>query len=111
LKYLFLAAALLLPTAAMAQAPAPDADPAPAAPAAAKPPVRAARPAPKPVTAVAKPAADPGILNVTQIDALRQVDPATYEIDARLADGKVLNLRMNAFVMQDLSRRLGNYGR
>ncbi|HEY8335739.1 MAG TPA: hypothetical protein VIQ05_18260, partial [Tardiphaga sp.] len=77
-----------------------------------KPTVRAARPAPKPTAAaVAKPAEDLSALNVVQIDALRQVDAATYEIDVRLADGKTANLRMNAFVMQDLSRRLGNYGR
>jgi hypothetical protein len=111
------AALLLLPTVALAQAPAEDtapaqdAAPAHAAPAARKPAVRAAKPAPRQAATAAQPAEDLSKLNVMQIDALRQVDPATYEIDLRLADGKAVNLRMNAFVMQDLSRRLGNYGR
>ncbi len=102
---------------ALAQAPAQDTAPAQgaapvhAAPAARKPAARAAKPAPKPAAAAAQPAEDLSKLNVMQIDALRQIDPATYEIDLRLADGKAVNLRMNAFVMQDLSRRLGNYGR
>jgi hypothetical protein len=109
------AALLLLPTVALAQAPAEDTAPAQdaahAAPAARKPAVRAAKPAPRQAATAAQPAEDLSKLNVMQIDALRQVDPATYEIDLRLADGKAVNLRMNAFVMQDLSRRLGNYGR
>ncbi|UZE46743.1 hypothetical protein [Rhodopseudomonas sp. P2A-2r] len=108
------AAALLLSTVALAQAPAQDAaqaqDAAPA-PAARKPAARAAKPVPRPAATAAQPAEDLSKLNVMQIDALRQIDPATYEIDLRLADGKAVNLRMNAFVMQDLSRRLGNYGR
>jgi hypothetical protein len=110
LKFILLAAALLLPTMAMAQAPAPDAAPAPAT-AAPKPAVRPAKPAPRPVAAVAKPAEDLSALNVVQIDGIRQVDPATVEIDARLADGHAVNLRMNAFVMQDLGRRLGTFGK
>ena len=108
---MLLAIALLLPTIAQAQAPAPAPDAAPAvAPAVPKPAVRA-KPAPRPAAAVAKPAGDLSTLNVSQIDALRQIDPATYEIDFRLTDGKAVKLQMNAFVMQDLSRRLGNYGR
>jgi hypothetical protein len=111
LKFVLLAAALLLPTLAMAQAPAPEDAPAPAPAAAPKPAMRAAKPAPKHVAAVAKPAEDLSALNVAQIDGIRQVDPATYEIDARLADGHAVNLRMNAFVMQDLGRRLGTFGK
>ena len=106
MKSVLLAAALLLPAHfAFAQ----DAAPAPAAPAP-KPVVRA-RPAPKPVAAATKPAEDLSSLNVVQIDGIRQIDPATYEIDARLADGNVVNLRMNAFVMQDLGRQLGTFGK
>jgi hypothetical protein len=108
LKFIVLATALLLPGIALAQDAAPPALPAPAA-VAPKPAVRAARPAPKPV---AKPAADRlDGLNVVQIIGVRQVDAATFEIDARLADGNEVNLRMNAFVMQDLGRQLGTFGK
>lgn len=112
MKIVMLAAALLLPASvALAQ----DAEPAPAAPAAAaapKPVVRAVRPAPKPVAKPAPVAADRlDGLNVVQIVSVKQTDAATYEIDAKLADGNSVNLRMNAFVMQDLARQLGLYGK
>jgi hypothetical protein len=51
------------------------------------------------------------VLDITQIVGVRQVDAATYEIDAKLQDGSPVDLRMNAFVMQDLGRQLGTYGR
>ena len=107
LKFILLAAALLIPACA---ATAQDAAPAPQqAPAAARPapvvrkpaPVRAAPAAPKPADAVV----------ISQIDGIRQVDPATYEIDGRGPAGTPVTVRMNAFVMQDLGRRLGTYGR
>lgn len=106
MKLIVLTVALLIPASvAMAQdaAPAQLQSPAvrPAAPIARKPaPVRAAAPAPK----------SPNTMEISQIDGIRQVDPATYEIDGRTADGTPVMLRMNAFVMQDLGRRLGTYG-
>jgi hypothetical protein len=67
------------------------------------------KPHPKPaVVHAAKPL---GVLDITQIVGVRQVDAATYEIDAKLQDGSPVDLRMNAFVMQDLGRQLGTYGR
>lgn len=101
MKSLILAAALLLPTIALAQdaAPAPAARPAPAA-------------KPKHAPVAAKPAqTTPDVLAITQIIAIRQVDPATYEIDARLQSGSEVHLRMNAFVMQNLGMQLGTYGK
>ncbi len=120
MKSIVLAIALLLPiSTAFAQTPsesaAPEAAPAPAA--AAKPAVaRAAKPKPRPA---APPAAAHAarlsptgqeILEVNQILGIRQVDPATYEVDAVLENGTPVDLRMNAFVMQDLGRKLGTYG-
>jgi hypothetical protein len=101
-KSLVLAAALLLPTMALAQ----DAAPATAA----KPPAAAAKPKRPPVAA--KPAqTTPEVLDITQIIGIRQVDPATYEVDARLQSGSEVHLRMNAFVMQNLGMQLGTYGK
>jgi hypothetical protein len=106
LKFIVSCVALLIPASlAMAQdaAPVPLQAPAarPAAPVARKPaPVRAAAPAPK----------SPQTMEISQIDGIRQVDPATYEIDGKTANGTPVMLRMNAFVMQDLGRRLGTYG-
>lgn len=120
MKSLILAAILLLPVStAFAQAPAeeaaPEAAPAPAAAPAKPPVVRAAKPKPKPVApaparAAALSPSGQEVLDINQIVAIRQVDPATYEIDAVLQNGKQVDLRMNAFVMQDLGRRLGTYG-
>ncbi|MDB5502122.1 MAG: hypothetical protein JWR89_2024 [Tardiphaga sp.] len=114
MKSTLVAAAALLVTAsmAMAQAPAPDAAPeaaptapaAPAAKAARKPVVRAAPAAP------ATPKL-PGATEITQIVGIRQIDPTTYEIDAKAQGGAPVNLRMNVFVMQDLGRQLGTYGK
>ncbi|MES2029229.1 MAG: hypothetical protein V4477_08650 [Pseudomonadota bacterium] len=102
MKSLALAAALLLPTMALAQ----DAAPATAA----KPPATAAKPKRAPVAA--KPAqTSPEVLDITQIIGIRQVDPATYEVDARLQSGSEVHLRMNAFVMQNLGMQLGTYGK
>jgi hypothetical protein len=112
LKSIFLAVALLLPlsmTAAIAQSAAPSA---PAAvPAAAPKPARA-KPQPKPVHHAAPAAATtPETLELIQILEIRQIDPTTYEIDARLQNGSPVSLRMNAFVMQGLGRRLGTFGK
>lgn len=102
MKSLVLAAALLLPTMALAQ----DAAPATAA----KPPAAAAKPKRAPVAT--KPAqTTPEVLDITQIIGIRQVDPATYEVDARLQNGSEVHLRMNAFVMQNLGMQLGTYGK
>jgi hypothetical protein len=70
---------------------------------------------PQPIKPHPKPAAVPAsrqqeVLDITQIVGVRQVDPTTYEIDAKLQDGSPVDLRMNAFVMQDLGRQLGTYG-
>lgn len=111
LKPIVLCAALLLPAAvlsmpaAFAQAPAPQA--APVVPA----PRKAHVARPKPAAAPAAQAAGKvDVMEITQIVGIRQVDPATYEVDAYLQNGTPLELRMNAFVMQDLGRRLGTYG-
>jgi hypothetical protein len=50
-------------------------------------------------------------LEINQILGLKKIGAATYEISARLEDGNVVELRMNAFVAQDLSRQLGNFSR
>jgi 3-oxoacyl-ACP reductase-like protein len=114
LKAILLAAALLLPaTLAFAQDAEPEPEQAPAA--APKPAVRAAKPAPKavpkPAAAAIKPGERPTSLNIVQIVGIKQIDPTTYELDAKLVDGSSIDLRMNAFVMQDLGRRLGTFGR
>lgn len=103
MKSFVLAAALVFPTLALAQD---------AAPPAAKPPTAAVA-KPKHVAAhVAKPVqASTEVQEVSQILAIRQVDPATYEIDARLQNGGEIHLRMNAFVMQSLGMQLGTYGK
>lgn len=111
MKALVFAAALLIPTLAMAQAPEPAPAPAPAAGAPAPAaPHRAVKPRPAPARAAKPAATTPDVLEVSQILAIRQVDPATYEIDARLQSGQELHLRANAFVMQSLGQMLGTYG-
>lgn len=76
------------------------------------PPV-AAKPKRAQVTHVAHPPAQTSaeVLDVNQILGIRQVDPATYEIDTRLQSGEEVHLRMNAFVMQSLGMQLGTYGK
>jgi hypothetical protein len=59
----------------------------------------------------AKPPKAPGQLEIIQIIGLKKVDAATYDLSARLDDGKTIELRMSAFVAQDLSRQLGNFNR
>ena len=106
MKFILLAATLLIPAAAMAQ----DAAPAPSQ---APPTARAAPPAlRKPVPVRAAPVApkSPDTMVISQIDNIRMVDPATYEIDGKGPAGTPVTVRMNAFVMQDLGRRLGTYG-
>jgi hypothetical protein len=113
-KSFVLAAALLLPTAALAQDAAPPAEAQAPAPQAAKPKRVAAPAAPRaaPPHVAPKPAQTANeVLDVSQILAIRQIDPATYEIDARLQSGGEIHLRMNAFVMQGLGMQLGTYGR
>ncbi len=119
MKSIVLAVALLFPVStAFAQAPAPEAaEAAPAPAAAAKPPVvRAAKPKARPVAppvahAAALSPTGQEIFDVTKIIGIRQVDPATYEVDAVLQNGTPVDLRMNAFVMQDLGRKLGTFGK
>jgi hypothetical protein len=53
----------------------------------------------------------PEKLEINQILGLKQIDAATYDISVRLEDGSSVDLRMNAFVMQDLGKRLGTFGR
>jgi hypothetical protein len=53
----------------------------------------------------------PEKLEINQILGLTKVDATTYDISARLEDGSTVELRMNAFVAQDLSRQLGNFKR
>jgi hypothetical protein len=53
----------------------------------------------------------PATLEINQILGLRKVDAAIWEISARLEDGSMVELRMNTFVAQDLSRQLGNFSR
>jgi hypothetical protein len=114
---LVLAAALLLPgpmTFAQDAEPA-DADAVPAAPATAAPKSVAPKPR-RAAAAPARPAARPAqtssdVLDVVQVLGIRQIDPATYEIDLRLQNGTEAHLRMNAFVMQSLGMDLGTYGK
>lgn len=107
MKSFVIAAALVFPTLALAQDAAPPAAKPPAA-AVAKP-KRAAAAVP---AHVAKPApSSTEVQDVNQILGIRQVDPATYEIDARLQNGGEIHLRMNVFVMQSLGMQLGTYGK
>ena len=50
-------------------------------------------------------------MEISQIVGIRMIDAATYEIDAKAQNGALVKLRMNAFVMQDLGRQLGTYGK
>ncbi|MEH2469074.1 outer membrane receptor protein involved in Fe transport [Nitrobacteraceae bacterium AZCC 2161] len=121
MKSTLLAAAALLmaASAAMAQAPAqaPAQETAPdAAPAVSAPAARAAKAPRKPAVVHATAPATPGAksleaLEISQIVGIRQIDPTTYEIDAKTQGGAPVNLRMNVFVMQDLGRQLGTYGK
>lgn len=107
-KLIVLATALLAPTLACAQGAAPTPAQAPAAAAAPAPRV-AKQAAPK---HAAKPAqASQDMLEITQVIGIRQIDPATYEIDVRLQNGHEMHLRANAFVMQNLGQMLGTYGK
>jgi hypothetical protein len=101
MKAIMLAAALLAPVAAFAQGTATPS----AAPARPAKPVHAAPHPAKP------PQTSPEVLDIVQIIGIRQVDAATYEIDARLQNGHELHLRANAFVMQSLGQMLGTYGK
>ena len=109
MKSVFLAIALLL-SASLAVAQDAEPEEKPAAAQAAKPKrkppaVQAAKPVEKPVQ---KP---PGSLEIVQIFGIKQIDPASYEIDAQLKNGEPVKLRMNAFVMQTLGKMLGTFGR
>ena len=105
---LFAAALALTGSAALAQAPTPET--APAAPAASAAP--AAKAVRKPVVRAAPAAVNPvGTMEISQIVGIRMIDAATYEIDAKAQNGAPVKLRMNAFVMQDLGRQLGTYGK
>ncbi len=106
-KFLVLATALLVPTLAFAQGAAPATSQAPAAPA-----PRTAKPAPATPKHAAKPAqTSVETLEIVQVIGMRQIDPATYEIDVRLQNGRAAQLRANAFVMQNLGQLLGTYGK
>jgi hypothetical protein len=110
-RTLFRASAALLMTTVIAAAQAPVAAPESASESA--PPARGAAAVRKP--AAIRPAAVAtrplAALEITQIVGIRQVDPTTYEIDAKTQTGAAVNLRMNVFVMQDLGRQLGTYGK
>jgi hypothetical protein len=106
-KFLVLATALLAPTLAFAQSVAPTTTQAPAAA-----PPRAAKPTPTAPKHAAKPAQTSAeTLEIVQVIGMRQIDPATYEIDVRLQNGREAQLRANAFVMQNLGQLLGTYGK
>jgi hypothetical protein len=53
----------------------------------------------------------PERLEINQIIGLKKVDATTWDLSARLEDGTAIDLRMNTFVAQDLSRQLGNFSR
>jgi hypothetical protein len=63
------------------------------------------------IAATVQAAKPPEKLDINQIVGLKKVDATTYDITARLEDGSTVELRMNAFVAQDLSRQLGNFKR
>jgi hypothetical protein len=87
LKSVFLATAMLF-TASIASAQT-------AKPAGAAATVQAAKP--------------PEQLDINQIIGLKKVDATTYDITARLENGSIVELRMNAFVAQDLGRQLSKF--
>ena len=100
-KLIPLTIALLIPASfAIAQ----DAAPAPPAQTPRAAPVR------KPVVRAAAPKT-PDMMEISAIDTIRQINPTTYEIDGKTPTGASVMIRMNAFVMQDLGRRLGTYGK
>jgi hypothetical protein len=51
------------------------------------------------------------LLEVVQILSYKQSGPSTFDLTLRLEDGATIELRMNTFVAQDLSRQLGNFNR
>ena len=53
----------------------------------------------------------PATLEINQILSLKKIDAAIWGISVRLEDGSIVDLRMNTFVAQDLSRQLGNFSR
>ena len=57
------------------------------------------------------PSKPPVTLEVIQVLGINKVDASVYDLSIRLADGSTVDLRMNAFVAQDLARQLGNYKR
>jgi hypothetical protein len=59
----------------------------------------------------AKPSNTPLKLEINQVLGFKKISEATYELSARLEDGSIVDLRMNTFVAQDLSRQLGNFSR
>jgi hypothetical protein len=113
-KAFAIVAALLWPaTATFAQDAAPAEEPVAAAPTVRAPSV-AAKPKRAPVAVIrpSRPAqTSSDVLDVVQVLGIRQLDPATYEIDVRLQTGTEAHLRMNAFVMQGLGMSLGTFGK
>lgn len=115
LKAFAVVAALLYPatTSAVAQDAAPPEGPVAAAPVARAPSV-APKPKRAPVASLrpSRPAqTSSDVLDVVQVLGIRQLDPATYEINVRLQGGAEAHLRMNAFVMQGLGMDLGTFGK
>jgi hypothetical protein len=53
----------------------------------------------------------PERLEINQIIGIKKIDATTWDLSARLEDGTAIDLRMNTFVAQDLSRQLGNFSR
>jgi hypothetical protein len=66
---------------------------------------------PRPPAPAAAPKVSKKLLEINQIISLAQIDATTFNISARLEDGSVVDLQMNAFVVQDLGKRIATFGR
>jgi hypothetical protein len=60
--------------------------------------------------AVAEDAKPPSKLNATKILAVKEVEPAVFEIAIELEGGAITILRMNAFTLQSFRAQLDNIG-
>jgi hypothetical protein len=59
----------------------------------------------------AKPPKPPELFEVNQLVGIKRADLANYDVSLRLENGSIIDLRMSTFVLQDLSRVLGNFNR
>ena len=59
----------------------------------------------------AKPPKPTELFEVNQLVGIKRADLSNYDVSLRLENGSIIDLRMSTFVLQDLSRMLGNFNR